>query len=284
MNITDLQTLFPTAQISFVRGQTSQVYSIPFEDHWILIPKSDVTDREKILLQHISFSSTLYTKPSQWLSFIQHEDQPIPTTSSSIRMVQLQIDFRSSELDRSFWTESIRSLFDHVLEVCFYAPSLCVIIQSQTDHQLSLTELSGILQTLEEDYSVNLTTYLGRYWPVDSSLHAILNEEIHIFDSQSHSISKGILTLSDIALHYFTTTNRQNSVILSELKTHLVNNPEWIDVIQALWHNQRNLSETAKSLYIHRNTLQYRMEKFTEATHISLKETNELLLAYLLTI
>ena len=83
---------------------------------------------------------------------------------------------------------------------------------------------------------------------------------------------------------YYTTTSRQQSSILQELQTALTDNQEWVDVIQALWDNQRNLSEAAKSLYIHRNTLQYRMDKFTETTGLSLKETNDLFLAYLLTI
>ncbi|NRE28611.1 Fis family transcriptional regulator, partial [Enterococcus faecalis] len=50
----------------------------------------------------------------------------------------------------------------------------------------------------------------------------------------------------------------------------------------ALWKNQGNISSTAKDLFMHRNTLHYRLEKFFEQTGLSLKKMDDLIFCYLL--
>lgn len=53
-------------------------------------------------------------------------------------------------------------------------------------------------------------------------------------------------------------------------------------IISALWKNQGNISSTAKDLFMHRNTLHYRLEKFFEQTGLSLKKMDDLIFCYLL--
>ena len=48
-----------------------------------------------------------------------------------------------------------------------------------------------------------------------------------------------------------------------------------------MWRNQGNLSKAAADLYLHRNTLQYRIDRFFDATGLSLKNMDDLALAYL---
>ncbi|EPY14732.1 transcriptional regulator [Paenibacillus alvei A6-6i-x] len=47
--------------------------------------------------------------------------------------------------------------------------------------------------------------------------------------------------------------------------------------IVTLEHNHLNISETAKTLFIHRNTLIYRIEKINEILNTDLKNAEELL-------
>ena len=280
-----LHQLFPTAHISSSAESTPRVYSIPYNDQWLHIPKADLTSREQaLLMQLIDNDTTAPANTSPWLDFLQQADQPIPTTHTTVRMIQLHLDFRGETLDQAYCQQSIQNLFNGVLDVFYYTANHCLFIQSNTTSDFHPTEWRGILQTLEEDYSVKLTAYIGRFWPTNSNLRDLLQEELAIFQSQRRIASNNLLDLSSIGVAYYTTTSRQQSSVLQELQTALTDNQEWIDVIQALWDNQRNLSEAAKSLYIHRNTLQYRMDKFTETTGLSLKETNDLFLAYLLTI
>ena len=54
-------------------------------------------------------------------------------------------------------------------------------------------------------------------------------------------------------------------------------------LIISLYGNiEGNISSTAKELFMHRNTLQYRIDKFYDQTNLSLKNMDDLVLAYLL--
>ncbi|AYW51335.1 hypothetical protein C7H83_13095 [Tetragenococcus halophilus] len=59
-------------------------------------------------------------------------------------------------------------------------------------------------------------------------------------------------------------------------------NPEFIKIISKLWEMQGNISSAAKELFMHRNTLQYKVDKFQEQTKTNLKKMDDLFLCYLL--
>ncbi|WP_052077226.1 helix-turn-helix domain-containing protein [Tetragenococcus muriaticus] len=51
---------------------------------------------------------------------------------------------------------------------------------------------------------------------------------------------------------------------------------EFIQMIAALWKTQGNLSSAAKELFMHRNTLQYKVDKFQQQTKTNLKKMDDL--------
>ena len=53
-------------------------------------------------------------------------------------------------------------------------------------------------------------------------------------------------------------------------------------IIVAMWQEQGNLAKTAQSLYIHRNSLQYKLEKFRLLSGLNLKNLDSLAFCYLL--
>ncbi|NQD69024.1 PucR family transcriptional regulator, partial [Bacillus haikouensis] len=56
---------------------------------------------------------------------------------------------------------------------------------------------------------------------------------------------------------------------------------ELIHTVKAFLENQSNISQTAKKLFMHRNSVQYRIDKFIEKTSIDIKSFQGALLAYL---
>lgn len=65
--------------------------------------------------------------------------------------------------------------------------------------------------------------------------------------------------------------------ILKEFTT----DQEALDTIQMFIECNLNVSETAKKLYIHRNSLQYRLDKFHESTGIDIKQFDKAFTVYL---
>lgn len=62
----------------------------------------------------------------------------------------------------------------------------------------------------------------------------------------------------------------------------LIKQNEMEVIIQELWNELGNVSSAAKTLFLHRNTLKYRIEKFQEQSGFNLKKANDLLFCYLL--
>ncbi|MEE1325633.1 MAG: helix-turn-helix domain-containing protein, partial [Streptococcus sp.] len=53
-------------------------------------------------------------------------------------------------------------------------------------------------------------------------------------------------------------------------------------IIMTMWQEQGNLAKTAQNLYIHRNSLHYKIEKFRLLSGLNLKNLNDLAFSYLL--
>jgi DNA-binding PucR family transcriptional regulator len=60
--------------------------------------------------------------------------------------------------------------------------------------------------------------------------------------------------------------------IKMELSSVFTEDPELYTTIKVFLENNLNASLTAKKLYIHRNTLQYRIDKFIDKTGVQLKD------------
>ena len=54
------------------------------------------------------------------------------------------------------------------------------------------------------------------------------------------------------------------------------------DVITRLWQEHGNLMQTAQHLFIHRNSLQYKLDKFQSLSGLNLKNLDDLAYCYLL--
>lgn len=50
-----------------------------------------------------------------------------------------------------------------------------------------------------------------------------------------------------------------------------------METLEGLIHNQLNISETARSLFIHRNTLLYRIERIEAILDFDFKQINKML-------
>lgn len=284
MDKQQLIKLFPEATITQHQIDSTDYLSIPVHNEWLSIPIENLTSREIELLMHLTANNPTQTQ-TPWAQFILANGSLPKNNESTLRLIQMVIEFKGTDIELSFWKDSISHLFSDVLEIIFITENKCLVIQGNSSSSiLTQTEMDGYFQTLEDDYSINISAYVGQFWSINTPLKRIWEEELDIFDSQSKHITQSVVSLSNLALLYYTEKGRINSAILSELYNQLESQSEWIEVIRALWKNQRNLTETAKSLYLHRNTLQYRIDRFEEQTHLGLKEINDLTLAYLITL
>lgn len=285
MDFLQIRQLYPTAQLKDEPFTNEGVKTYPYKNKWIHLPLDNITRNEQILLDLLlngQESRQTIQNRSKWFSYFNGEKKVPPATTSPIRMIQIKLQKKDFDFDKSLWLESLRNLLEPVLDVFFVSSDFCLIIQNKDAAFLAIDEIQGMLQTLEDDFSLRTICYIGQYWKADAGLLELLQEEQLIFQSEVSRLNDRLATLADVALRHFTSEALQKSALMQRLKETLEEQEDWKELIQSLWESQGNISVASKSLYVHRNTLQYRMEKFYEISGLSLKNMNELALCYLL--
>ena len=64
----------------------------------------------------------------------------------------------------------------------------------------------------------------------------------------------------------------------------ILDDPELMETAEQFLKNSLNISETSRSMYMHRNTLIYRLDKIENATGLNLRHFNDAVVFHLLTI
>lgn len=271
-----------TSILTFLQQQFTVYQTPPFpegslvatiEGQSVAIDVSDLTEREIGLLK-VTLPEPKHHHP--WAKALL-EGGPMPT-SGTVCFTHLSIEGLETE-QQALFADTMLSFFD-ASTTSFYrdATHLVLVAPNPSDEAVS-DLLTDVLSTLDTDFDTRTRAYLGRTWPVDSQLSARFLEEQQLANFSHEPLS----SLETAALGFYTQHARHTSSLLQALAA-LINeaDADMRSVITALYHHQGNLTATAKALFLHRNTLQYRLDKFQSQTGFSLKRMDDLVLCYLL--
>jgi len=140
-----------------------------------------------------------------------------------------------------------------------------VIFDKETFNQLS--------DTLTSDFLVEIYSYIGQLHKVDLLLKDKFDYEYKFFKSL-HQDAGQEKTFTFYEAFPFLLVDSPSYVekgILSSLFIESIQGLEMIHTIQVFLQCNLNVSLAAKKLYIHRNSLQYRLDKFIENTGIDIR-------------
>ena len=287
MNFNQLKSIYPSAFLTDDSNNNQNYLTFPYQNQWIHFDKKQLTSSESKLLHLILNKETDIKNPenpqSKWYDFLIENNSILPAESGNYRIIQFNIKKKDTNFNKKLWLNAFKSFFENVEAAFFINDHYGLLIQHYSGYSLNQDETIGILQTLDDDFSIKTKGYIGQYWSISLEIKDIFNEEQTIFFNQLDK-SKQVFSLPDIALSYYASEALFKSPIIQQLKEELISHSEIKELITAIWLNQGNISLAAKYLYIHRNTLQYRLDRFYEESGLSLKNRDDLLLCYLLTI
>ena len=285
MNFEQLKTVYPEAILTDQPFSDKKWLSYSFQNKWLHIHRKNKTDSELVLLKLALSENQNGEKQyqqSEWYSFL-FEFYPVPSVSTNCRIIQFELLKKDTDFDEQLWLHSFKNLFENTVDAFFISNDYGLLIQPYQKNHWSIEELAGIIQTLDDDFSIRTTCYAGQFWPVTSELPQIFKEEQAIFHHEKDK-GKPFITLSNSGIGYYTHDIVTVSPIMQNLKKLIFTDSETKELIEAMWQSQGNISLAAKTLFVHRNTLQYRIDRLQETTCISLRNLNDLLLCHLLII
>lgn len=279
MNLTKLIDLYPNAQKMDYPSSDQKILSLAIDDTFLWIEKNALSIQETKLLKAL-FPAATIERNHPWYHHL-FENKPL-TLEGSFRMIQFHIEPREDFLKKE-WQETIHEMFFYLEDFFFYTETDALLIERKHTNFFDTTELKGIFLSLDADFDITTQVFIGTFHLPTENYSTLFLEERKIFleEKKYFALHGGTIALPEIALHYYTKDKTQNSKLILGYQD-MVKQAEMEEIILELWKNLGNISSTAKSLFLHRNTLKYRIEKFQEQSGFNLKEANDLLFCYLL--
>ncbi|WP_207694267.1 hypothetical protein DOK67_0002396 [Enterococcus sp. DIV0212c] len=281
MTIEELVELYPTGKIQQTKAKNNDL-SLLIDGKYFILARDSLQETEIRLLEKLfpSKSYLVNQKKHPWFGYLF--DQTAIEIDGTFRVMQFKIKKPKAFLQLE-WENSIKEMFPNLADFFFISENDGALIERYDKNHYTLEELQSIFLTLDADFDSSTLIYVGNFFPANEHLSTLFQEEQQIFKLEAENLrGQSTFALSDVALHYFTKDAMAKSSIIQTFEKQLILTNEIQQIILSLWRNQGNISSTAKDLYMHRNTLHYRLEKFYEQTSLSLKRMDDLVFCYLL--
>ncbi len=289
MEINQIKAIFPEATVQATPSDTAQTLNFPLGSEWLTLSAVGLTPREvdllKLLVNDQSSTQTLLANGHRWFRRLFLGEKGPATTEETVRVIQIKISNQDPTISPAKWLSAFQSMFEHpLLDAFLISHDSAIAVERLNGKAFMSDDFLGISQTLDNDFYCTSKLYVGQYWPADNQLSAVFARERELFQFQvQQNTRRRIFTIANSILKYcFEKQLSQNDLIVRS-KQELLAMPDARETITKLYQNGGNVSNTAKQLYVHRNTLQYRLRKFQTATGFDLKDMNDLLFCYLLT-
>ncbi|MCK1213549.1 PucR family transcriptional regulator [Streptococcus uberis] len=276
----DLKKSFPEMQESQFPIADDFWISIEKDEHYLNFPKNSLTDREVELLQMMVQESPSAEKVSSpWYRYLVKQVGSAPQELAHVQFLYLN---HQEALSAAF-LQVLEEILSEAIAIFPVSQNRTVLFLEISDPLDSLTILQDIQPTLESDFGLALSLFVGNEWHhLDSaSLRDVFEEENALFSA--YLLQKGgskVQNFSQLMLWAFL-KDQKSPAIEGQFQRVLMQNSDFSALIESMWESQGNLVQTAQKLYIHRNSLQYKLDKLKKLTGLNLKVLDDLAFAYL---
>lgn len=154
--------------------------------------------------------------------------------------------------------------------------------RNESDYQSSMDFAQTIRDNIEQELSISVKIGVGSY---AKGAADIANSHFH---GQS-AVKMGLLggsTSNIFSYKEFVMMRMLEEIPEASLKKYLnilidtdakeiLNDPEMLDTAEAFLENSLNISETSRNLYMHRNTLMYRLDKIEKVMGLNIRRFSD---------
>ncbi|MCF6411010.1 PucR family transcriptional regulator [Pseudalkalibacillus salsuginis] len=195
----------------------------------------------------------------------------------------LHFSIRSQDVEHDLFVEAFQNLLSEKVIPVWKDRYTGVFMEPASETYASIDQLVELLDSIESDFYMKSTLFIG-------STFTNITEAKQQFDKEStfykfaadHPQSKRIHTLSSVfplvLLHQ--SQKEDTRYIYEKILSHV--EPELLKTVKTLLDCNLNHTLAAKKRFIHRNSLQYRMEKFADLTGLDPKVFEDAVTIHLL--
>lgn len=277
----NLRDLFPEAVVNQETGQGPEWLTLPLDGQFIHFPLETLSQREQALLNLQESQPALQSSVQDvWHQFLVQKKGGLPTKLERVQLLYLEhgIPLSSDLLDLFY------GLLPHLTALVELHATRTLLVLDQTIPFEVEALIQDILPAVESDFGTKLTIFFGNSW---TKLQA---EELRqVFDSEYQLFSDFVplkgseQTISFAKMALWARSGQLNlGVIPEKIRHYIDDSKDMADIIEAMWASQTNLVQTAQKLFMHRNSLQYKLDKFHGLSGLNLKNLDDLAFCHLL--
>lgn len=249
-------------------------------NQWLLLEEASLSEREKQLVSLLTQQEqTISLNP--WYSHLLEGKGQAPQTFKKIQLVYCHLSYFQQE-NLSSWLDMMRTLFPNYLTTIQVGAQDYLFVLQQDKYFSVRSILSDTLEAVEYDFGLRLSIMLGQVWSQNAqqSLSDLIKAERELFKTWWRQGHQGVQIFSQLYLWSLGEKQVDLRIIKDYLRQLIQDQDQIQEIILSLWDNSAVLTKTAQQLYLHRNSLQYKIDKWAELTGLELKDLTDLTLCY----
>ena len=277
----NLRELFPEAVVNQETGQGPEWLTLPLDGQFIHFPLETLSQREQALLNLQESQPALQSSDQDvWHQFLVQKKGGLPTKLERVQLLYLEhgIPLSSDLLDLFY------GLLPHLTALVELHATRTVLVLDQTIPFEVEALIQDILPAVESDFGTKLTIFFGNSWTKlqAEELRQVFDSEYQLFsDFVPLKGSEQTISFAKMAL-WARSGQRNLGAIPEKIRHYIDESKDMVDIIEAMWASQTNLVQTAQKLFMHRNSLQYKLDKFHSLSGLNLKNLDDLAFCHLL--
>ncbi|SDO29720.1 PucR family transcriptional regulator [Alkalicoccus daliensis] len=186
--------------------------------------------------------------------------------------------------DREGFTEAMEALFPGSHIFLWRSQKEGLLIQEADEEFEVEIESSSIVDTLAADFFTRPTIFIGSFIHDPARLKAHADWENHLFHEVTLAFpKKHLFHEQELTLYYLLSRFSDKTLSdVSRLIAPVASDTTLLESVRCYLECNMNTSLAAKKMYMHRNTMQYRVDKFIEKTAVDIKQFPNAVAVYLM--
>lgn len=285
--INSIIQLFPEALINpnNIEALRESHHIITVESQIIAIPFMVLTNNEIALLNIVSDQEHFIpiARHSHWQNFLEKKSSNIPVITGNVQILHINFRKLPENFDDELWFTTLKESSHQIID--WFAKNerrYSVILKIKPNDEVTFDQILGVIQSLDVDFDTVTQAIIGLVHQLSINLPTRYAEELAIVEQSFQTELLGVLTnITPVLIKQIGKKALSELPLLTPLKQIIMSNSEYTSLIETLFENQANLSQTADKLFIHRNTLTYRLQKFYKETGMQLQYLPDLMICFL---
>ena len=255
-------------------------YLFTYDDHVYGIPYADLTEQSKQLLEVLLPPMMRDERAMKWLAFLNEKTNEVPEPIERYRFIILTNSKPIS--DTALLEKSFNNIFEKEL-IYFQSNQTELIILEPMDTSEDPIDILPLVDILSSDLEMNLRIFESSiYTDIDGMPFLFSKTQVIARDCFQYSRKKYFHQRQALLIYMSQQlTENEQAFFTSSILSEAVDDPDLLHTIETAIQCQLNISSAAKTLYMHRNTVQNKIDRFQRMTNLDLRNFEDSLTAYL---